>query len=218
MRLMVVDVPRAALGRMLGWPASLDALRSVKLVSYVRTDAKEVATIWRVNFPGRPSKLEALFPRNRTRVRVLERTPDGEYILFVRQRPGGRPAGIQDLLAKAGAHVVLPYEINEETVRLTYLGTGVQLRRVVANLRREGVEARILSVTEARFGLDSPLTRLTSKQRQVVLTAFDSGYYEIPRRVGSRQLATKLRIRAGTLVAHRRKAEARIMTAVILGH
>ncbi len=218
MRLMVVDVPRPALGRMLGWPASLDALRSVKLVSYVRTDPKEVATIWHVNFPGGPSKLEALFPRNRTRVRVLESTSDGEYILFVRQRQGGRPAGIQNLFAKAGAHVVLPYEINEETVRLTYLGTGVQLRRVVAYLRREGVEARILSVTEARFGLDSPLTRLTSKQRQVVLAAFDSGYYEIPRRTGSRQLATKLRIRAGTLVAHRRKAEARIMAAVISGH
>ena len=215
---MVVDAPRVALGRMLGWPASLDALRSVKLVSYVRIDAREIAAIWRVNFPGRPSNLEALFPRNRTRVRLLERTPDGEYILFVRQRQGGRPAGIQDLLPRAGAHVVLPYEINEETVRLTYLGTGVQLRRAVAYLRREGVEARILSVTEARFGLDSPLTSLTAKQREVVLTAFDSGYYDLPRRIGSRQLATKLRIRAGTLVSHRRKAEARIMTAVILGH
>ena len=218
MRLMVVDVPRAGLGRMLGWPASLDALRSVRLVSFVRIDAKEVAAIWRVNFPGRPSNLEALFPRNRAQIRVLERTSDGEYILFVRQRPGGRPGGIQDLLTRAGAHVVLPYEINEETVRLTYLGTGVQLRRVVAYLRREGVEARILTVTEARFGLDSPLTSLTTKQRQVVLTAFESGYYDLPRRIGSRQLATKLRIRAGTLVSHRRKAEARIMTAVILGH
>ena len=218
MRLLVVDVPRAALSKMLGWHASLDAFRSVKLVSYVRTDPTEAASIWRVNFQGRPSQFGALFPRTQARVRVLERTPDGEYILFVRQRRGARPVGIQGLLKMGGAHVLLPYEIQEQTVRLTYLGTPLQLRRVVERLRREGVQPKILSVIEAKFGLDSPLTSLTAKQRQVILAAYESGYYSVPRRIGSRQLAMKLRIRAGTLVAHRRRAEARIMSAVMLGH
>ena len=60
-----------------------------------------------------------------------------------------------------------------------------------------------------------PLVHLTDKQRRVIVSVFNLGYYDIPRRIGSRELARRLNIRSPTLVMHRRKAERQILSAII---
>jgi predicted DNA binding protein len=43
----------------------------------------------------------------------------------------------------------------------------------------------------------------------------DLGYYDVPRRVSSEELAKRLKIQEPTLVMHRRKAERRLLAALI---
>ena len=68
---------------------------------------------------------------------------------------------------------------------------------------------------DAKFLPDSPLSQLTGKQRDVIVAAFRKGYYDVPRRVSSEALTRQLEIREPTLVMHRRKAERRLLSALI---
>jgi len=49
----------------------------------------------------------------------------------------------------------------------------------------------------------------------VILSAFNLGYYDVPRRVDSQELAKRLSIREQSLVMHRRKAERRLLAALV---
>lgn len=53
--------------------------------------------------------------------------------------------------------------------------------------------------------------RLTSRQREVVEHALDSGYFEWPRAVTSEELAEELGISRTTLLEHLRKAESKLL-------
>jgi predicted DNA binding protein len=74
---------------------------------------------------------------------------------------------------------------------------------------------KVVSLTDAKFSPESPLTYLTEKQRTVLVSAFEHGYYETPRRINSQELAKELNLKSATLVEHRRKAEQRLLTQII---
>ena len=59
------------------------------------------------------------------------------------------------------------------------------------------------------------MSLLTEKQREVLTAAFQSGYFDIPRKMSSDELAVKLGIRNATFVAHRRKAERRLLAEIL---
>ena len=69
-------------------------------------------------------------------------------------------------------------------------------------------------MTEANFSPDSPLSKLTEKQREVLIAAYNHGYYEIPR-INSQNLAEKLNIGSSTLVEHLRKPEHRLLIQIL---
>jgi predicted DNA binding protein len=77
------------------------------------------------------------------------------------------------------------------------------------------VRYKILSLTNANFSPDSPLSKLTDKQRTILLSAYNLEYYDIPRRFDSEQLAKKLNLGRSTVAEHLRKAEQRLIAAAI---
>ena len=82
-------------------------------------------------------------------------------------------------------------------------------------MKRAKVRYKILSITDAKFSLDSPLSKLTDKQRTILSSAFNLGYYDIPRRFDSEQLAKKLSLGRSTVAEHLRKAEQRLIAEAI---
>jgi len=49
----------------------------------------------------------------------------------------------------------------------------------------------------------------------VLVTSFREGYYDIPRRIESRELASKLGLKSSALIEHRRKAERRLLSSIL---
>lgn len=89
------------------------------------------------------------------------------------------------------------------------------MRRFLGAFGKAGLRYKLVSLTDAKFLPNSPLGCLTEKQRRVITTAFNLGYYDLPMKIGSEELAQKLNIREQTLVIHRRKAERRLLAELL---
>lgn len=61
------------------------------------------------------------------------------------------------------------------------------------------------------LGLDDLLPKLSARQLEVFSTAYDHGYYEIPRRVTTRELGDQIGIDRRTVEDHLRRAENKIV-------
>jgi len=62
------------------------------------------------------------------------------------------------------------------------------------------------------------LAVLTDKQREVMVAAFQNGYYDFPKKISSRELCQKVSISKPTLLQHMRKAEGRILKEIMTGY
>ena len=98
---------------------------------------------------------------------------------------------------------------------MTILGSVDQLKGIIEEFRRIKRRFSIVSLTDAKFSVDSPLNSLTEKQREVLVEAFRSGYYDLPRKISSAQLAKRLNLHKSALASHRRKAELRLLTHLL---
>lgn len=100
---------------------------------------------------------------------------------------------------------------------MSFIGSPLEIKKFAKTIDRLWPHNEVLSLMDACFSPDSPLGGLTERQRKVLLTAFGLGYYDLPRKIDSRELATRLNIRDSTLIAHRRKAERRVLAKMING-
>jgi predicted DNA binding protein len=64
--------------------------------------------------------------------------------------------------------------------------------------------------------MGDPAGQLTDRQREILRTALAAGYYDIPRRVTQRDLATALGLSRGTIGDHLRRAETKIIRSIIV--
>jgi len=63
--------------------------------------------------------------------------------------------------------------------------------------------------------LSDLFSRLTEKQMIAFLEAFDNGYYRIPKRITAAELARKIHLSRTTFEEHLRKAENKILSAIV---
>lgn len=85
------------------------------------------------------------------------------------------------------------------------------LKDIIADMEGFGT-VTLGTLTEFDDRTDS---RVTDRQREVVLEALSRGYYDWPRRLTSEQLADELDISRATLHEHLRKAERTLLSSVL---
>jgi len=92
-----------------------------------------------------------------------------------------------------------------------------ELQAYLRHAERRNLALKILSLTPLGPKAESPMSALTAKQRQVLVTAYGLGYYDVPRRISSDKMARLLKIDKSTMAEHLRKAEKRMIKSVIAG-
>jgi len=111
-----------------------------------------------------------------------------------------------------------PSMISEDKVIVSLIGTQKDLTRFVDLVRAQIGKIVHLTLKRASYHRKDILSVLTEKQREVVIAAYSSGYYDIPKRISSQKLSQKVNVSRPTLLEHLRKAELRLFAEIISGH
>lgn len=198
--------------------SSFRNLESLELIHLLHYDHDELAGIWRVKPKDAGSNVERIFENgdSPTEVRVLERGEDGSSIVFIKRARAPRAAILRhDITMRGGGYLFGPMELRNGRLKISFVGSQAYLRKILREIESQRVKYRVILATDADFAADSLLRRLTDKQREALILAYELGYYDVPRTVGSEELANRLSLRRATVVEHLRKAEYRLLTGII---
>jgi len=202
----------------LGTRSAIFKLKSLEIVHILRLEPSEFCALVKVDFGDSPVKIRNIFSPSRDakfEYELLEREK-GTYTYFVKitaKPQRRRPRLLSELTG--GGYLSTPFEVRDGKVKVTFLATQKQVKKILESLEQARMKYKIISLLDAKFSPDSPLQRLTEKQREVLTEAYKLGYYDRPRKIDSEQLAQRLSLAKSTLVAHRRKAERRLIAEVL---
>lgn len=214
MRRITVELTAADITRAFGKSHRFnDQIRSLEVLTFLKSTPSEVVEICRVQLNDPATNIMDVFAQSSEEVSVLQQEAVDTYVCFYRRRPIRRLLSIVSSIP--GGYLSTPYEVRDGRLRITLLGRTGSLRAFLRTLQKAGLHAEVVSLTDAIFSLNSPLERLTDKQKTVIIDAFKNGYYDFPRKIGSEALAKKLGIREPTLVIHRRKAERKLFAHIL---
>jgi predicted DNA binding protein len=219
MRRLVVELPKDEFIKIEGGSQLLENVKTLEVLMILRHTDEEITMICRVELETEVFNVEdyaKLVSDNTYRVQLLERENGGAYIVLVKHKLKQIDENLRTSRAfwEVGGYVVAR-EMWGGKFRMTFLGSVNQIRATLRMLEVSGMHYRIVSLTDAKFSPDSPLNVLTEKQRRILITAYKLGYYDLPRRVSSRQLSEKLGLHKSALATHRRKAELRLLAAIL---
>jgi predicted DNA binding protein len=190
----------------------LEMVKTMEILQILKDNPEEVVAIARIQVETSVSNVEdyvRLIFSNSAKVQLLDREKDGSYIVFIKLKWTNRPFTVD--IMKSGGYAIVR-EIKDGNMKLTLLGNEKQLKLALEKLKQTQMNFKVMSLTDARFASDSPLNTLTEKQRRVLTIAYELGYYDLPRKINSEQLAKRLNIKRATLIVHRRKAERRVLS------
>ena len=211
MRRLILELDVDTVAEMKKSP-SLRTIESMQVLTFLRSSPEEVALICRVKFKDPETKVADVLGDSFTEIQVLEKGSQGYVCYFKANRSPLEPK--KDLLGP-GIYLTPPYEISDGRLRASFLADAKEIRKILNRLSKGCVPYKVVSLMDAKFSPDSPLGHLTEKQRRVMSAAYKLGYYDLPRKVSSRELAAQLNISEPTLVRHRRKAEKRLLYSVL---
>ncbi len=214
MRRLILEVPEKELSKAGLEVPSLKQIKSLKILYFLRQNSEEFAAISRVEFKDATSKVEDLLKGGLLAdAQVIEKEKNSTYITFMRSDQS--LSSVLNYIGIEGGYLFPPLEICEGKVKFTFLGSEKEIKDFLEKVNTLGIRYRIVLLADANFSPISPLNRLTEKQRDVLLAAYKLGYYDIPRKISSEELAKKLNLVDSTVVEHLRKAEQRLITYIV---
>jgi len=214
MRRLILEVSEKELSKIGSEIPPFHMIKSLELLHLLRQDRNEFAAIWRLELKDSSQSIENILANGfLAEGQLLEREKGNAYTVFMKVGP--MLSSVLDSIGVIDGYLFPPLGIRGEKIKLSFLGSERHVTNFLEKLDGRGIRYKVILLSDANFSPDSPLNELTEKQREVLATAYDFGYYDIPRRINSNDLAKKLGIVNSTLVEHIRKAEQRLIVHIL---
>lgn len=102
-------------------------------------------------------------------------------------------------------------EMTDQGANLSLVGPHDAIRGTLDEYRSSGVSPHLRRIT-SYTGTERPLDRLTDRQQEVIQTAYNMGYYEVPRETSTEAVAAELEIDPSTVAEHLQRAERNLLS------
>jgi len=180
---------------------TIDMTKGVK-IGVMDIITKEGFTLDDVKFPPGGSIIDVLKQEGRCYTVVFKGEADSQYLSLVK--------GFDDL----NLIFTSPTSITKERVVLSCMGSQKDLNDFIL-LMKNWCSVKILGFKKAEYYRRGLLTVLTERQREVLVEAKRSGYFNQPRGVGCEDLAKNLGLSRATTAEHLQKAQNKIMNHLL---
>jgi predicted DNA binding protein len=191
----------------------LDRIKSYIVLQRLKQDRNGYTAIARIELKNPARNLAHLVSRTGlVKVQSIYREDNRVHVALVTFKPMG---WMIEAFRFPDLYPMGPLEIRDDKVKVGFVGKSSQITKFLEKMERARVRYKILSLTDAKFSADSRLSKLTEKQKTILLSAYNMGYYDIPRRFDSKQLAKRLGLGRSTVAEHLRKAENRLITDAV---
>jgi predicted DNA binding protein len=101
--------------------------------------------------------------------------------------------------------------LGEGGVTMSFVGPQEAIRGTVSEYQTAGVSPDLRQLA-SYDGRGQPLDALTDRQQEVIQTAFDMGYYEVPREVSTEDVAAEVDLDSSTVAEHLQRAERNLLS------
>ena len=191
----------------------LEALRCFKC------DTQGLAIICRIRLKDRKITIQDLLIGKGllTNIELLYKEKDGSLIVFIEGR-SCVPKPPKDIKPPNMLMARPPDFLDVDRMKVEMIGKENEIKKLVHYANKWGDNSfKILGLTSIDAKGESLLSKLTSRQRQILLTGYALGYYDVPRRISSDDLSRHLNVDKSTIVEHLRKAERKLIGSIIAG-
>jgi hypothetical protein len=191
----------------------LEALRCFKC------DAEGLAIICRIRLKDRSITVQDLLMGNGllTNIEFLYKEKDGSLVVFIEGR-SVVPKLSKDIKPPKMLMTRPPDFLDVDRMKVEMIGKENEIKEFLHYTNKWADNSfKILGLTSIDTKGESLLSKLTARQRQMLLTAYALGYYDVPRRITSDDLSRHLGVDKSTIVEHLRKAERKLMGSIIAG-
>ncbi|MFB6207683.1 MAG: helix-turn-helix domain-containing protein [Haloglomus sp.] len=123
---------------------------------------------------------------------------------------------LSDEIAEQAADLVgtCDPDLGDRGATMSLVGSQEAISSTLHEYQREGVSASLRKLG-AYEGPTRPLDSLTDRQREVIQTAYEMGYYEVPRDVATGDIAAALDLDSSTVSEHLQRAERNILGEIL---
>jgi hypothetical protein len=105
-------------------------------------------------------------------------------------------------------------ELDEGSASMSLVGPQESISGTIREYEAAGVSPDLRKLG-SYDGHDDPVDALTDRQREVLQTAFDMGYYEVPREVSTEGVAAELDLDPSTVTEHLQRAERNVLSRIL---
>jgi len=189
----------------------LEALRCFKC------DTQGLAIICRIKLKDNNMNIQDLWRGKGllTNIELLYKEKDDSLVVFI-EGESCVPKPPKDIKPPKMLMARPPDFLDVDRMKVEMIGKENEIKKLLHYTNKWGDNSfKILGLTSIDTKGASLLSKLTLRQRQMLLTAYALGYYDMPRRISSDELSRHLKLDKSTIVEHLRKAERKIIGGII---
>jgi DNA-binding CsgD family transcriptional regulator len=195
----------------------LDALRCFKC------DTQGLAIICRIKIKDNNTNIRDLLSGKGllTNIELLYKEKDDDSLVVFIEGKSCVPKPPKDTKPPKMLMARPPDFLDVDRMKVEMIGKENEIKKLLHYTNKLGDSSfKILGLTSIDTkggggGGTSLLSKLTPRQRQMLLTAYSLGYYDVPRRISSDELSRHLKVDKSTIVEHLRKAERKLIGSII---
>ncbi len=198
-----------------------DRVEVLEATKSLKCDFEGLAVICRIRFKDKRMKVAGLVGKGAIRsVETLYEHGDGSLVVFIQGTPvvhAPRELRRRDPnvprpgLVSAGP----PEFLDVDRMKVQFLCRDEEVPRILDFYEKTKLPHRLVEISSLQSASESDLSRLTAKQRQALLAAYSLGYYDVPRKTSSEELAKRLKLGTSTYAEHLRKAERALLASIL---
>jgi hypothetical protein len=216
MRKVTVDIQLSPKIRKAGGPI-FDALESLRVLEVLKIDFEKgiKAFVAEMEFTGGYTLDDFREQENMEILNVLKE--DGnKYTVIIK---GHVPDQFKKLMREFDLDLIwdAPMLLSKEKVVFSAIGDQENIKKFLDALKLIGDVGNV-RFKKGAFKEHDLLSVLTDKQKEIVIEAMKTGYYDYPKRINSEELSKRVGVSKATLLEHLRKAEGRLLKNLIVDY